>query len=381
MTTYSYWEHACLDSVDWVVVGAGLVGLQSARKIKEMFPAQRVVVLDEHAFGGAASLRNAGFACFGSAGELLDEISRTSEAEALSLYEKRYLGIDRMLKRYGPQNIGFEATGGREIFASQRGQEAEQIIEALPEINHMLRNIQGEQAFEVCATAETKMNVYQRGVLAKAEGGIQTHLLYRSVRVDALSTGVEIYEGLRVLRWEENNSHVDIYLQNNMPIRTNHLLVCTNGFTQKLLPTLPVSPARGQVFVTQTVGKLPFQGIFHADQGYIYFRSLNNRILIGGGRNLDFEGEETFDMNVTTQFEKYLKNYLEEIVLPGSSVAFDFRWSGIMGMNEQRTPIIGWHSSRVCLAVRMGGMGVALSAWVAEEVGRVIQQDKGIKIV
>jgi glycine/D-amino acid oxidase-like deaminating enzyme len=163
-----------------------------------------------------------------------------------------------------------------------------------------------------------------------------------------------------------------------MPIRTNHLLICTNGFTQKLLPTLSVSPARGQVFVTQLLGKLPFQGIFHADQGYIYFRSLNNRILIGGGRNLDFEGEETFDMNVTTQFEKYLKNYLEEIVLPGSSVSFDFRWSGIMGMNEQRTPIIGWHSSRVCLAVRMGGMGVALSAWVAEEVGRVIQEDKSI---
>jgi hypothetical protein len=30
------------------------------------------------------------------------------------------------------------------------------------------------------------------------------------------------------------------------------------------------------------------------------------------------------------------------------------------------------------LAVRMGGMGVALSSWVAEEVVRVIRGDEGI---
>lgn len=78
MTTFSYWEQQCLDSVDWVVIGAGLVGLQSARRIKETYPHQRVLVVDVHAMGGAASLRNAGFVCFGSAGEMLDEIDRTS---------------------------------------------------------------------------------------------------------------------------------------------------------------------------------------------------------------------------------------------------------------------------------------------------------------
>jgi glycine/D-amino acid oxidase-like deaminating enzyme len=157
------------------------------------------------------------------------------------------------------------------------------------------------------------------------------------------------------------------------------LLICTNGFSKRLIPELAVSPARGQVFVTKSLGKLPFDGIFHADKGYIYFRELGgDRVLIGGGRNLDFVGEETMEMEVTHQFREYLKSYLESVVLPGRAIEFDYEWSGVMGMNENRNPIIGWHSDRVCLAVRMGGMGVALSSWVADEVLRVVEKDLGI---
>lgn len=116
MTTISYWEQQGFGRADWVVIGAGLVGLQSARRIKEIFSDARVVVLDQHALGNAASLRNAGFACFGSAGEMLDEIERTSESDAVGLYEKRYLGIQKLLGRYGAARIGFQATGVQRFF-------------------------------------------------------------------------------------------------------------------------------------------------------------------------------------------------------------------------------------------------------------------------
>jgi hypothetical protein len=48
-----------------------------------------------------------------------------------------------------------------------------------------------------------------------------------------------------------------------------------------------------------------------------------------------------------------------------------------MGMGPQRTPIIEAESNRVYKAVRMGGMGVALSAWVAEEVVELIKKNDG----
>ena len=378
MTTFSYWEQQCLDSVDWVVVGAGLVGLQSARCLKEFNPKARVVVLDAHAMGNAASLRNAGFACFGSAGELLDEIQRTSEEEAVSLYEKRFFGIQRLLQRYGSHQLGFEATGGMEVFSAADAAESDRVIGSLPYLNQLLEPLQPGGAFAVCDTRPTGMKVLDQGVMAPAEGGLQTHLLYQTVRQDALTHGVEIYEGMRVLGWVESTSALEVQLENGMPIKAQRLLVCTNGFTKQLMPAVAVSPARGQVFVTSPLPELPFQGIFHANQGYIYFRSLGNRLLIGGARNLDFAGEETFDMSVTSAFEQHLKAYVETVVLPGSEVDFTHRWSGIMGMDNNRNPLIGWHSDRVCLAVRMGGMGVALSSWVAEEVVRVVKGDIGI---
>jgi glycine/D-amino acid oxidase-like deaminating enzyme len=265
-----------------------------------------------------------------------------------------------------------------EVFSAQEADGAERVIDALGYLNGLVRSVHGSDAFLLCDAAKTGMNVYQKGIVAPAEGGIQTHLLYRAVREDAIAQGVEIYEGIRVSGWEDTSVGVEVSLAQGGVIRASRMLICTNGFTRDLIPTVAVAPARGQVFVTESLRSLPFQGIYHADQGYIYFRSLGDRLLIGGGRNRDFVGEETMDMDVTKPFEQYLKTYVETVILPGKSVRFEYGWSGIMGMDKNRNPLIGWHSDHVCLAVRMGGMGVALSAWVAEEVLNVVRDDKGI---
>ena len=379
MKTISYWERQGFGKADWVVIGAGLVGLQSARRIKERYPTLRVWVVDEQALGQAASLRNAGFACFGSAGEILDEIERTSQSEALGLYEKRFLGIQKLLSRYGADRLGFRASGGTEVFSSDDSDDAHRVFGSLADLNLLLHSVHGKLAFEMCDTRPTGMNVLSEGIFSPLEGGLQSHLLYRAVREDALKAGVEIYEGMRVVDFSESGESVQLAMANGLKIEASHLLVCTNGFSKRLIPELAVAPARGQVFVTRTLDKLPFEGIFHADKGYIYFRELDgNRVLIGGGRNLDFAGEETMEMNVTDRFRSYLKSYVETVILPGKTVDFEYEWSGVMGMNENRNPIIGWHSNRVCLAVRMGGMGVALSAWVADEVLNVVERDFGV---
>jgi hypothetical protein len=39
--------------------------------------------------------------------------------------------------------------------------------------------------------------------------------------------------------------------------------------------------------------------MFHLEKGYYYFRNINDRILLGGGRNLDFEGETTTSHDTT----------------------------------------------------------------------------------
>jgi len=46
---------------DWVVVGAGVTGLAAARRLAELVPEARIVLLDGHRVGYGASGRNAGF--------------------------------------------------------------------------------------------------------------------------------------------------------------------------------------------------------------------------------------------------------------------------------------------------------------------------------
>ncbi|PHX92823.1 MAG: hypothetical protein CK532_01860 [Flavobacteriales bacterium] len=373
MNAFSYWEQQGFGQADWVVIGAGFVGLQSARRIKETYPKQRVMVLDSHAIGNAASLRNAGFACFGSAGEMLDEIERTSLSEALQLYEKRYQGIQILRERYGSLAIGYEPCGGMEVFLPEKHDEFAAIESRLDFLNKELKTVHNSDAYHVSNPIETGMRVLKTAISSPLEGSVLTHQLYSCIREDALRIGVELYEGMQVLSFSESSEWVEICLPNSMPIRTRQLLICTNGFTQKLLPTIDLNPARGQVFVTEVLSKQPLNGIYHADKGYLYFRSLGDRILIGGGRNQDFLEEKTTEMRVTDKIRTYIKDYMERVVLPGQAIRFQYEWSGIMGMHENRNPIIRQESRRIFLAVRMGGMGVALSAWVANQLLNIIQ--------
>lgn len=377
--TFSYWEKQYLAHTHWLVVGAGLVGLQSAIALKEQFPNKRILVIDEKALGNAASFRNAGFACFGSAGELMDEMRRTSADEALKLYERRYLGIQKLVNKFGKDAIGFEATGGYEVFTEAEAEKFNEISDLLLGLNQQLQSIHGNaNTFQIKEIGSMGMRALPTAVYAEEEGPIQTHLLYKVVRERAASVGVEILEGYTVATMEDKVGGVSVWLSDALEIQCDFVLVATNGFSKRLMPELEVSPARGQVFITEPLPFQPLNGIYHADDGYIYFRSLGDRILIGGGRNQAFSAEETMHMHNTELIRHYIQQYVSEVILPHrpkeNPVKFEYEWAGIMGMHENRNPIIQFHSSRIMLAIRMGGMGVALSSWVAEEVLRQVKE-------
>ena len=70
----SYWEqNTWLNDIDVAVVGSGIVGLCCAIRLKERFPEKKIVVFERGQLPSGASTKNAGFACFGSTSELLDD--------------------------------------------------------------------------------------------------------------------------------------------------------------------------------------------------------------------------------------------------------------------------------------------------------------------
>ena len=151
------------------------------------------------------------------------------------------------------------------------------------------------------------------------------------------------------------------------------IYVTTNAYTSQLLKDVEVKPARAQVLITAPIEGLKMKGAFHYNKGYYYFRNVGQRVLFGGGRNLDFEGETTTELETTDKIQSVLEKMLSEKIIPGLQYKVEHRWSGIMGLGEgDKSPIVKNISPRVHCAVRLGGMGVAIGTLVGQEAAAMV---------
>lgn len=373
----SYWERQSFTAYDHIIIGSGITGISVAIELKEAFPKARVMVLERGLLPTGATTRNAGFACMGSASELLADLATHSEEEVATLFMRRKNGLDILRKRLDDEALGYRADGGFELISEKDVE----VMDRLDYVNDLLRPHLGIDAFRPAAERIDKFGFSTNHVAAMientCEGSIHSGRAMRSLIALATSKGVEIKTGAEVRGFEEKADIVgvevvDAFRKEHLLLHCETLSICTNAFTKQLLPDEDVVPGRGQVLITQPVPGLKFRGIFHYDQGYYYFRELDSRVLIGGGRNLDFEGERTTDFALSERIQANLEKQLREMILPGHSFEVDMRWTGIMAFGATKAPIVKAFSRRVFGAFRMGGMGVALGSDAARGLVRIL---------
>lgn len=378
----SYWEQESFTFYHYIVVGSGIVGLSLAIELRERFPDQRVLVLERGLLPTGASTRNAGFACMGSATELLDDLSRHSEEEVVKLFAARRDGLIKLRSRLGDDRIGYAANGSHELLSAHELN----ALDKLDYLNNLLLPVTGKPAFVPANERISEFGFagdYSKALIENTcEGGLNTGMMMRALTDMATSLGVEIKTGAEVQGFEEDAAGVhvrvkDPFRQAEWPLRCNTLSICTNAFTQKLLPHEDLTPGRGQVLVTAPVAGLKLRGAYHFNMGYYYFREINGRVLFGGGRNMDFNGEATTDMALTELIQNDLEDKLRHIILPNNKYTIEHRWAGIMAFGPERKPVVKAVSQRVFGAFRMGGMGVALGSNTAAQLAGIIQQTIG----
>ena len=49
------------DDCDWLIIGAGFTGLSAARKLAQLYPNQKIIIIDAQLAGEGASGRNSGY--------------------------------------------------------------------------------------------------------------------------------------------------------------------------------------------------------------------------------------------------------------------------------------------------------------------------------
>jgi glycine/D-amino acid oxidase-like deaminating enzyme len=365
----SFWEKNSFLNYDLIVLGSGIVGLSTAISWKEKYRNSSVLVLEKGIFPSGASTKNAGFACYGSAAEIWHDIGLLGLEKALSVVEMRAIGMRKLRQRLGDEAIGYEHFGGGEIF--RKGDFFEP--EILSELNTYLFDIFEEEVFSYDNKAFQKLGFQQNEVAHfvwnRVEGQIDTGKMMKNLLAFARQLGVEILTGVDAF-WSRSNEGFSVGVK-NAPIAftSQRLAICTNAFTKSLLPDLEISPGRGQVLITKPIENLKFRGIFHFDEGYYYFRNVGNRILFGGGRNLDFEGETTLEIALQPKIQSQLDYFLKTLILPqNEKFEIEQRWAGIMAFGKEKVPLIQKLADGLVLGVRMNGMGIAIGTEVGERL-------------
>lgn len=369
---FSFWEkRSWLDNIDFAIIGSGIVGLSCALSLRQKFPKSKIVVFERGMLPNGASTKNAGFACFGSISEILEDLKTHTEEEVVHLVRERVEGLRLLRTTVGDKQLDYHQYGGYELFTLEDKNLLEECLLQKSYINELLHPIFKEQVFFESGNKFNFKNIQSPLIFNSFEGQIDTGKMMLGLIKKASESSILILNNWEITKIEDVGNKVLLQFNSEESIQVKKVFIATNGFAKQFLIE-DVKPARAQVLVTSEIKGLDIKGTFHLDRGYYYFRNIENRILFGGGRNLDFLTEETTEMELTERVQTRLEELLTEVIIPDVSFKIDYRWSGIMGVGKQKKPIVKPLSNNVFCGVRLGGMGVAIGSSIGRNLSEFV---------
>ena len=215
-------------SCDWLIVGAGYTGLSAARKLSELHPGQKIIIVDAQLTGEGASGRNSGF--------LVDTTLNdgfTSNKE-LSNYKKKTdiykLGIDVVKKFIREHQVDCDWNESGKYFASTN----EKDRKILESFSKTLLKLNFEHNILEKNDLGKRLGTNFYSVALHTKGGILLHpgKLVRAM-VDTLPDNIELLENAQLNEWSKYSDTI-ICKFNNHKIITKKIIFATNGFLKSL---------------------------------------------------------------------------------------------------------------------------------------------------
>ena len=215
-------------SCDWLIVGAGYTGLSAARKLSELHPNKKIILVDAQLAGEGASGRNSGYLVDTT---LNDGFNSNKE---LSNYKKKTdiykLGIDVVKRFIKEHQVDCDWNESGKYFASSNEKDRnilENFSKTLLKLNFEHSILEKDDLGKRLGT-----NFYNLALYTK--GGILLHpgKLVRAM-IDTLPDNVELLENTQLYKWSKNIDKI-ICKFNNHKIITKKIIFCTNGFLKSL---------------------------------------------------------------------------------------------------------------------------------------------------
>src|SRR5690606_10504151 len=265
------------------------------------------------------------------------DLKNHSEEEVIQLVKSRVDGLKLLRKTLGDEQLDYQEYGGYELFTIEDSELFENCKSQIDYVNQLLKPIFNANVFSEKENHFGFRNIQPKLIYSAFEGQIDTGKMMLGLIKKTSEENILILNCSEITEMSDNGNAVSLRINASTSrhfdgaqcdITVKKVFIATNGFAKQFLDE-DVKPARAQVLVTKPIENLQIKGTFHLDKGYYYFRNIENRILFGGGRNLDFKTEETTEMELTELVQNKLEELLKTVILPKQSVEIDYRWSGI----------------------------------------------------
>lgn len=364
MRRFSYWESELPPEplparelprrVDVLIVGAGFMGRWLAYFLSKRNQPARVLVIDRDRFSYGASSRNAGFLTCGQVSEMLADVEHAGPDRVIETFLQRREGIS--IARYELPEINVEPCGSTDY---------DEVTDGKLALMAKLNAAAGEEIYSVRA-ARIGHDV-RPCVFNNADGAVHPVKLLRVLQGRASGVGYEF--GVNAVKVGNGVAELET-IGGRHELAYERAFICTNGFASELDPESLVQPGRGQVIVTSKVHTRTDRTLGYLNAGYDYFRFVDDRLLIGGGRD-KFRTEQTArELESTEEVCAYLKRVAGEVI-GHTDWQVEHQWAGIMGF------VSGEHlggsprrrlDDKTEVLAGFGGMGVALTPLHAKQI-------------
>ena len=264
---YSYWElKEWFTNIDFTIVGSGIVGLNCALGLKKKHPKAKILILEKGMLPQGASTKNAGFACFGSLTELMDDATKMDQDSMLNILELRVQGLALLRKELGDNAIDYKPYGGYELFFEK----TPKALDSIAHFNSLLRPIFNKDVYHLRPSKikdfgfdTSKVNHL---IENSFEGQINTGMMMQALRSKLNKANVFFFSHTDVTHFDPDQKKV--FIKSNtetISFKYEKLAICNNAFAKQFFENLEVYPGRGLVLVTAPIKDLKIKGTFHYD--------------------------------------------------------------------------------------------------------------------
>jgi glycine oxidase len=344
---------------DVVILGAGVVGLSTARRL--VLRGASTVVLDPATLGGQGSRAAVGVA--------IPSLRLHADPAMLAFVREARKSLDMDIERLSGTTSLRRGTGIMRLAVDERARESlESLVVNVEWLGHWLDKAEVE-AIEPVLNGSTIAGAFlnEDGYVVDVHGYL-TALLHETARLGA---DIRLGEGVLTVQEESGGVRIRTPLTE---LSAHHLIVAAGAWSGLIpgLPPLPIRPIRGQI-MTLVHPAHSVSRVISGDRGGYLAPWRSGEIAVGAT-----EEDAGFISHSTPAGLRYLTTVVARTAPALRDAQFVQSWAGLRAASPNGRLLLGTYpgTKRVFLATGHGGQGILTGALSGEIMAELVGTGK-----